>query len=216
MDVRRRTKRGKGSRGAQQRTRGGDLSQRVISHPPPIQNLAVTHGVRVRFTALAAFAGNITFQNLLDTLVVATTTTTLADLFHAVKIRAIELWAEAAIGTPAFVSLIFDSGAAGFIGDHKEHTDTSMGVQPAHLFVRPSPRSLASDFQVSSANQAFWLQCPAGAVIDLMLTYQQYMGVGVVAQNVAVAATVGAAYVRGLDGKTIALTNFPPTAVSQI
>jgi len=194
--------------------RAGD--QQVIPHPPTIHNLAVTHGVRVRFISVAASAGNISFQNLLDTLVVATTSTTLADLFHAVKIRAVEIWAEPVIGTPAFVSLIYDSGVAGLIGDHKEHTDTSMGVQPAHILARPSASSLASQFQVSTGNIAFWLQVPAGAVIDVLLTYQQYMGVGVVAQNAAVAATVGAAYVRGLDGKTIALTNFTPTAVSSI
>jgi len=198
------------------RRKAGRGDRQIIPHPPPIANLAVTHSVRVRFTATAAFAGNITFQNLLDILVVATTSTTLADQFSAVKIRAIEIWSEAAIGTPTFAALIFDSGAAGFVGDHKEHNGASMGVQPAHVFARPSARSLASDFQVSSANQAFWLQVAAGAVVDVLLTYQQYMGVGVVAQNAAVAATVGATYVRGLDGKTIALTNFPPTAVSTI
>jgi len=162
----------------------------------------------MRFTQLAAGTTNITFQNLLDLVLVATSATTAVDLFEAVRVNSVELWAIAALGTPATVGLAYDGTTIGAAGDQKQHTDTSMGVQPAHVRAAPDRLTQAGQFQASSAATAFILEAPAGTVIDVSLTLRQpVQGAVVSSQNVLVGATTGAVYYRGLDGKTTALTN---------
>jgi hypothetical protein len=183
----------------------------MIPHPPQIPSYGITRDVRLRFTATAA-AGEqtITFQNLLDTILMVLTATTAADLFEAVRVNSVELWGIAALGTPSTVTLVFDGATLGAAGDQKTHTDTSMGVEPAHVKARPDPMTQAGQFQFSGNVSAFVLTVPAGAVIDVSLSLRQpVLGVAVAAQNVVVAGTAGTVAYRGLDGKTIALTNFP-------
>jgi len=166
---------------------------------------------------LATASQLITYQNLLDTMLIATTTTQLADIFAQVKIRAVEVWSIAALGTPATCSVQYPSVVAGFVGDARLHTDTSMGVEPAHVRAVPSKGSQASLFQVSSGQTAFVVTATAGSVVDVELTLVQSSEQdAVIAQNVAVGATVGASYWRGLDGATKALTNLPSISTATI
>jgi hypothetical protein len=188
-----------------------------ISHPPQIPSYGITRDVRLRFTQTTAGATNITFQNLLDTIAVCTTTTTAADVFEAVRVNSVELWAIAAIGTPATVSLSFDGTTAGAQGDQKTHTDTSMGVEPAHVKARPDPLTQAGQFQATQASVAFILTCPAGTVIDVSLTFRQpVLGEVNATQNVVVGGVAGLIFYRGLDGKTTALTNIPIVGASSV
>jgi hypothetical protein len=145
----------------------------MIPHPPQLPSYGITRDVRLRFSQLAAGTTNITFQNLLDAIAVCTSTTTAADLFEAVRVNSVELWALAAIGTPATVTLSFDGTTAGAQGDQKTHTDTSMGIEPAHVKAKPDPLTQAGQFQASQASVAFILTVPAGTVIDVSLTLRQ-------------------------------------------
>jgi hypothetical protein len=193
---------------------GQNMSQAVISHPPPIQEYAVRHSTALRFVTNAAFQASITFQNLLDTMLIAVTAVLGYDQFIAVKVRAVEMWCENVAATPATCSLQFAGITAGAVGDQRLHTDTSMGVQPAHVRAKPNPRSLAADFQLSSAAVAFDLECPSGTVVDVHLTFvQSTLTQTQAAQNALVAAAVGAPYWRGLDGLSIATTKFTPVTV---
>jgi len=127
-----------------------------------------------------------------------------------VKIRKVMVWAVPALGSATSIELTFTGSTVGLVGDEKTHTDTSMGVQPACLRVKPDKKCLASEFQLSSANVAFSLVSPAGAVIDLLLTFRgSTNNVAQAAQNASVGATVGATFWRGLDGLG-STTNFPP------
>jgi len=200
--------------GPRRKQRNNMLNQAVISHPPEIPDLNVRHSTRLRWVVNAAVASaSITFQNLLDTLVVGTSATTVADAFYAVKVRKVELWAEPVIGGAATVSVVFAGTGNGFVGDQRVHTDTSMGVQPAHVTAKPSPKSLASNYQVSSNQQVLSLTAPVGAVIDLELSFIQiFGGGGVAAQNASVATNVGALYQRGIDGLAAAGTKYTPAA----
>jgi hypothetical protein len=189
----------------------------MIPHPPQIHEYAVRHGTRLRFVCNAAFNAGITFQNLLDTMLVATSAIVGYDQFFAVKIRGVEVWATPALGTAVDVSVIFDAAVVGQIGDQRLHTDTSMGIEPAHVKCKPSPKSLASDFQLSTANIAMFLSCPAGAVVDVELTFVQSAAAqSVEALNALVGATVGAPYWRGLDGVAAATSKFTPVAPAVI
>jgi len=201
------SRKGPSTRGRPGRRKGDN---QVISHPPQLPSYGITRDVRLRFACTAAAEYNVTFQNLLDTILVATGSTTAADLFSAVRVNSVELWAIAALGTPATLTLVFDGTTVGAEGDQKTHTDTSMGIEPAHVKARPDPLTQAGQFQGSAANNAFVLNVVAGTIIDVSMTLRQpVLGFATSSQNALVGATAGVVYYRGLDGKTTALTNFP-------
>jgi len=188
---------------------GGD---RMISHPPMIPQLNIAHSTRMRFIAGSAATVNVTFQNLLDTFLVATSATAVADVFEAVRIKAVEIWAVPVIGNATTVEVQFVSNVAGQYGKPQVFTDTSMGVQPAHVRAVPARQSALALWQLSSSAVAFELLCPAGAVIDLELSFIGRFGAPTAAQNVGVALTAGGFYVRGFDGLAAATTKFVPVA----
>jgi hypothetical protein len=189
-----------------------------IPHPPPIGNYAITHSRRLRFTSNAAYVGNITYQNLLDCILYSTTATAPYDLFFMVRVRGIRMWALSALGTSTTITAMFDGVTAGSQGDRKLHTDASMGIEPAYLSVRPQPKTLAANFQISSGATAFFLDIPTGTVLDILLDYHSdIVGAPVAAQNLSVGATVGQLAFRGLDGVAFAGSKFTcPDAVAQI
>jgi len=199
-------------RGPVKGRRRGD--NQMISHPPQLPSYGITRDVRMRFAANAAFAGAITFQNLLDTVLVETGATTGVDLYQAVRLNSVEVWGIAALGTPATALVIFDGAVVGASGDQKTHTDTSMGVEPAHVKARPDPLTQAGQFQPSANNTAFFLECPSGSVVDVSLTFRQPVnGAAVAAQNNLVGGTAGVIAYRGLDGKAAASTSLPVQGV---
>jgi len=189
-----------------------NLGQReLISHPPQVNGVELRHSVTLRFVSNAAVNHAITFQNLLDTMIVAATATSAFDVFQAVKVRRVRMWSMPAIGGASSVSVEFSGITAGVIGDQQIHTDTSMGVQPAHVDARPNARSLAADFQLSSSAVAFSLRAPAaGTVIDVELSFRGQFAAAVATQNNAAGATAGAFYLRGLDGLATATSVFVP------
>lgn len=190
------------------RAGGGD---RAISHPPQIGNFGILHNTRLRFIVGSAVnQTSITYQNLLDLILVGTSATTVSDLFQQARVRSVEMWAVPAIGSATTVQCEFAGQTAGLVGDAKIHTDTSMGVQPAHLRAKPMPRSGTALFQSSSATPAFTLTCPTGTVVDVSLTFRGLPNLATVAQNASVATAPGAWYYRGLDGLAKAATVFVP------
>jgi hypothetical protein len=190
------------------------MANAIIPRPPPISNYQVQHSTRLRFSSFNnAVDKNITFQNLLDTLLMAATATAGYDLFRFVKVRAVEVWATNSLGgnddLPANVEVTFLGNTAGLVGDVSVHTDISMGVEPAHVKAIPNSKSLASDFQVSSSAVAFKLQVPPNSVIDVSLTFRGQFVAPVAAQNALVGATAGDVYLRGLDGVATSGTQLP-------
>jgi hypothetical protein len=188
----------------------------MIPHPPPIQDYELRNSKTLRFTANAAVSQQITFQNLLDTVLFAQGAAVQYDVFFAVKLKRVKVWSLPVVGQTNSVTIIFDGTVAGFVGDRQVHQDSSMGIEPAYLSVSPSKQSLASKFQISSANNAFFIECSAGSVIDVDLDFRSdVLGIPVGAQNVAVGATVGAIGYRGLDGLAAAGTKFTvPTSLN--
>jgi hypothetical protein len=209
-DLSKRSKRG----GASKRTRKrGVMIMRngnMIPHPPQLDRYEIRHSQVLRFTTNAAVGVSITFQNLLDTILLATSATAVYDLFNLVKINFVKVWSIASIGTATTVEVTYQGTTVGQIGDNDVHTDTSLGVQPGYICARPSKKSLASDFQPSTANLAFGISAPSGSVVDVSLSFRSLPGVAIIAQHVAVAATVGSYNYRGLDGLAASGTQFPP------
>jgi hypothetical protein len=184
----------------------------MISHPPQLNGYQLTHSVVLRFIANAAFDATITIQNLLDTWLFAQTAVLGNQVFRSVKVRSVEAWAAPLLGSAVSLQVAFNGTTAGSIGDQIVHEDTSMGIQPAHVRAVPSKRSLAADFQLSAASNAFRLAVPSGAVVDVALTFKGVFNNAVAAQNALVGATPGAVYLRGLDGVAAATTVLVPAA----
>jgi len=180
-----------------------------MEHPPQIQTYQVSHSARMRFTATAAAASTvITFQNLLDAILVATTAIAGHDLFDLVKVRCLEVWSQAALGTPSTATVAFETAS----GDLAIHSDTSLGIKPAYVIAVPSKKSLASFWTGTAGGTCFLITCPAGSVIDVHLSYRTSNFAPALTQNALVGAVIAEIYWRGLDGLAAAGTNFPPPA----
>jgi len=182
-----------------------------LTHPPQIQDYSIRHGVVLRFTLNAAMANSaITFQNLLDTILFASSAVVGYDVFATVKIRKVEVWSMAILGATSTIDVLFAGATAGQIGDQRLHTDSSMGVEPAHVSARPSPKALGSNYQISTAGTAFTITAPVGSVVDLHLSFCNTFAVPQAAQNALVGATVGATLLRGFDGLAAATSKSTP------
>jgi hypothetical protein len=186
------------------------MAQTLIPRPPSIGTYNIRHNVRVRFITNATVLANITFQNLLDTILISTSATAGFDLFEFVKIRRIEMWALGTIGSSDALSLQYGGGTTGVVGDNRIHVSNSMGIEPAYINAKPSPKALVSNYQMSTTAVAFTLEAPAGCVVDVELSFINSYGSAVAAQNALVAAAVGTVYLRGLDGLAAATTKFTP------
>jgi len=210
-------KKQKGSQPVRQSKRG-PRRDGLIPHPPPVEDIGLRREVRVRMLCNAAFANDVTFQNLLDIFNSVTVSgTQAADLFTAVKVKKVEAWANGLTNASAIVSLIFDGATLGAQGDQKLHTDSSMGIEPAHIVAVPTRQSQCAQFQASSANKAFYLNCPAGTVVDLMLSLRNPLaGAAVITQNPPAAGTAGTLYMRGMDGVAVATSKFTPVGALAI
>jgi hypothetical protein len=189
--------------------RQNNSNQQMISHPPTITSYTIRHNTRLRFTSNAAVSQSITFQNLLDTMLFASSATAGFDVFEAVRIRRVEVWSLPILGAAATCSVEFNGASTGFIGDQRLHSDTSMGIQPAHVSAVPERQSLASNYQESSATAAFFLVCPTGSVVDVECNFISGFVENIAAQNALVTATTGAILLRGLDGLATATTKLP-------
>jgi hypothetical protein len=189
----------------------------AITHPPQLGNYEIVHSTRLRFVLGAAILElPITFQNLLDLILFTSSATAPYDVFTSVKVRGVELWAAPLLGSAVTTTVRFVGETAGSIGSLKTSTDTSMGVEPAHVKARPGRLTLASMFQIASAAVAFDLTAPSGTVVDVELSYKNLPGQAVAAQNVSVGATVGIIAYRGLDGLAQATSKFVTAVAPQI
>lgn len=181
-----------------------------LTHPPPIRNVALSTKMRRRFIASSAFDGNITWTNLLDSVLLASSATQGYQVFECVRLKEVEVWHCPVASTVSTVIVEFGGQNAGAIGDQQIHQDSSMGLSPAHVRARPSAKSQASQWQFESATAAFRLVAPAGSVIDVVVEYRGEFNAAYAVANALVGATTGALYVRGLDGQPVASSVLVP------
>ncbi len=188
--------------------------------PPSLPNTQLRVLRRLRFTAVAAGTSIITFDNLLDTQLVAVTATSGRAVFSNIRVRSVEIWSPPpAAGTAVTCGVIWSAVTGGnFDAESRYITDTSLGVVPAHVRATVPNWQESTMWQVSGTGaEAFTIQYTAGSIIEVTFDAIQCFGTGVpvrTAANALVSATVGAFYFRGLDGLATAGTNFPPVAES--
>lgn len=189
----------------------------AITHPPQI-NPQIVHTQRMRFICNTAGASAITYQNLLDAVLVAATTIAGYDMFDVCRVKFVEMWQERIqSNTPLTISCTFPGQSGAVAGNGRVIADTAMGTEPAHVYGKPAKLAGASLWQGSSSLTAFALQVNVGTVIDVGITYKSAADVApLAAQNALVAAAPGQLYYRGLDGLPIATTKYTPQATEII
>lgn len=197
---------------------------------PPIRtDLSVSR--TLRFSAAIADAQNtnasFSYQNLLDTQLIATSTTALVNLYDAVKIRRVtaHMFSNSSAGA-ATVGISAPSGNLGLNGDLRHVSDTSLGLAPAVVHWVPSKRSAQAQWQGNSANVAFQVSyeniapgigTTSTVILDVEVTFRNNdFAVPVAAANAGVGLTVGQWYYRGLDGLPAASTGWYPQGTTVI
>lgn len=198
-------------RGGKGRRRLPD-SRNAIPHPPPLNNLNIAFTGRLRFFVQSSFDGPIQVQNIFDTLVIATAATTAVELFSHLRVRKVEAWCNGLTNTSAQLALQFYGIISGDVtGDDRIHTDSSMGITPAHIRCVPSKRSLASNWTTSTTSNLFDAVFPVGTIVDVDVEFRRSLNGGTSsAASALVGASTGYIYARGLDGLPVATSKFLP------
>ncbi len=167
---------------------------------------------------------NFTFQNLLDTQLVATSATAVYELFDAVRIRRIRAWAFQSGGNgAATVTLSCPSGNAGLDGDTRTKSDTAIGFAPASVSLTPDRRSAQGQWQSSNSTVAFRLSstCPVSVsgmqvIVDIEVQFRNVESLSPNSATAGVGLVVGQWYFRGLDGLPAASSAWLPQGVERI
>ncbi len=147
----------------------------------------------------AATSQSITWRQILDTVVFASSSTVGYDLFYSAKVHYVDIWTPpttfVALGAP---SLAFDSPSQ---GDQKVY-NIPVGPQGGYCRCKPSMRTINGlTWQSSSSVTCFTLNSlSAGTYLRISVTFRARQGSPVAAQNALSSATTGAIYLRGLDG----------------
>ncbi len=191
-------------------TRPKAADYRMIK-PPQVQfEIHQTHKLRFSNT-VGNPATAVSFANLLETVLFATTATIAYQLYDYVRIKEIEIWATSgdATNSQATIGVDFGGLVAGNIGGGRSYQDMTVSdAYPAYLRVRPDPKSQTAQFQPNSSSVAFHIRSTGAAfttIVDVTLEFRNSPVVNPVVSAVS-AATSGEIYFRGLDGLNNAST----------
>lgn len=210
-----------GRRSQKFRTSARGATQAQIGHIPPVKVWPTLKHV-LRFQVATGGGGTrvISYADLMDSINVTPTATTAFQLYDLMRLRRVRIWTtnvQAAAGTAISANtqckVAFIGGTNGQLGDMEEYEDVSVSPNfPAHLDVRPSPKSQLSQWQVSSAFVAMTMIAPFGSIIEIDIDFRMDSDIAPVAVSggAPVGATAGQVCFRGLDGLPIATTLLPP------
>lgn len=171
---------------------------------PPQITIPLHTGHTYRFIASAAVSDrNLTFQELLDLMCMATAANVAYRFWQAVRIKSIEIWATSpTLDTPVTVKFQYTSAAVGLSGNSMIRSDTSMGYdRPAHIKCKPRDQLLGM-WQNAAVNGVYGqISVPKGAVIDITLaaSFVETAATPIAVTGAVAGATTGQVYLRALD-----------------
>ena len=167
-----------------------------------------TSSITLDFVTNAVFTGSISWQNLLDTVVMATSTTTVCDVFYSARLKSVEIWSPPTVAgvVAGWPSLAFDSPSQG----DQRVVQIPSGPNGGYVKCKPSNHSINGwTWQDSSALNAFTLDNMAvGTVLRVKLVMRSRMVSVQPAASAASGAVTGSIYLRGLDGLAAASCKF--------
>jgi len=183
-----------------------------LLHPPQI-NMVPQGTKTLRFQGTSSNREQITAQNLLDTVLFASTATVGFDVYQAFRIKYIEMWSVSLTGSASTMSLVYNESNGSIDSPGFVYSDTTIGVaEPSHLKAIPPKGSAAAMWQTSANINLFQVSAPNACVIDICFEYIMFSSGSVQAQNALVAAIAGSVYGRGLDGLAAATSTLPMVA----
>ncbi len=192
---------------------------RTISTIPNLSGLnpsmTLTVPVKLKFVANASTSlQDITWANIMDWIVLATTATQGYDLFYNVRLHSVEIWspdADTAV-VPSNCAISFPSTTQ---GDERTYQCIGAGG-PGYVKAKPSNKSAGGLFwQASSSVVAFQLLgVNTGTLFQVSLTYRLGYNSATAAGQALSSATAGKVYLRGMDAKSAASTSFPAIPIS--
>ncbi len=214
----------KKSRGARDDGESREVRRDMVPTRLPQLQDQIHQSITLRFTTTgtgAATQCTVTFQNLLDSWLIAGTATVGYQLFDFVKVRRVIVRALAGApqgsseGSGCTVGIEFPGLVAGSNAGGKQASDSTLGTAlPAMVSLRPDKLSAAGFWQASSGNVAFVVRAVdsgstvvIGAIIDVELSFKNSGDVNpsIIASAIA-GATPGSIYFGGLDGARLAAT----------
>lgn len=191
------------------------VQEKFFTTPPEISEVPIVYSRRLRFLVKAGVANtlqSVTFRNLGDAVLVASTSTTAYQMFAGVRLKSVEIWSQNdSSSIPTTVSLVWNGSGSGTEGNRRSVSDTSITDRPAYVHMVAPADSLMSKWQLSTeTNTAFGFVAPSNSIIDVHVTYRNSPGEAFLTANPGVGLAPGAMYFRGLDGQPIASTNYLP------
>jgi len=170
----------------------------------------------LRFIAGANFSTTtptaVNCADILDTCLVATAPTVVYDIYQGFQLHWVKMWSITPPNNASPVTTVqCHFSATG--GNNASFIGESLGTaRPAFLKAVPPPGSQIGLWNTSTNLVVMQLNGPPGTIIDVNLTFVAVPGFAQLAQVVAVGATAGYSYYRGLDGFGTAATVLPPPA----
>ena len=156
--------------------------------------------MQLEYVTNQVYTGTISWKNLLDTVLVAASSTVGYDVFYSAKLHYVEVWTPPIIeGTASSApALAYDSPSQ---GDLKVYNIPVSGMG-GYCKCKPSKRSINGwTWQQASSITCFTLNSvTTGTFIRVSVTFRARMLSSNVATNALSGATAGFLYLRGLDG----------------
>jgi len=192
----------KGSRGPRRggRKRGLGGGSNRIQPPAFVPTMGLSHKFRYE-NAGNNGTFNITRGNLLNQVLVATSTTTTTRIFEAVRLKSVEVW-----GSPVALGSAPINCQIEWLGENSPSTvisDVSMGVRPSHVASAPPSSSSNRWWSISGTSEAdvvFAMTIPSESVIDVTVELRLVEQEAPTPGDPAVGATLGQVYGDYLDG----------------
>lgn len=181
--------------------------------PPPIKT-TLSKRMIVRWTTTQALGSQtslstVTFVNIGDIVGIAVSATVGYQLFNdCVRVRRVSIWGSpSATGTATTCAVDFSGTTTGAVGESQRYVDTAIGLTTGPIVhARPSKLSQAGMWQRTTAGAtAFTFQCTGGSIVELEFDGVNSEGaVGNPVQAAIVGGTVGATFMRDIQGQAFA------------
>jgi hypothetical protein len=180
--------------------KGGARSSGAAVRPPQFTpTMRAKH--KFRFLNSAGSTKTITRANLLNLVVVATTSSASSRIIEGIRLRSVEVWTSPpSLGTAPL------SCSVEWVGSNAPSTiqsDTSMGVLPAHVKSRPPPMSSNQWWSMSGTDETdplFTIIASTESVCDVAVTIRYVDNEAATAGGSPTGASVGQVYYDYLDG----------------
>jgi len=179
---------------------GGGGRRSSLQPPAFIPTLSLSHKFRYENGGNSG-TFNITRGNLLNQILIATSTMTTVRIIEAIRLKSVEVW-----GSPPALGSAPTDIQVEWLGENSPSTvisDTSMGIRPSHVATSPPPSSSNKWWSISGTSEAdvlFSITLPAESVIDVNCELRLVEKETPIAGDAAVAATLGQVYGDYLDG----------------